>query len=116
MLVAGAFLLLHTFVPHEHNTDIKAAETFTLEAPGKSLIDYIRLALYFDQGEHHLEEYNPVESFTIDIILFPTEEIKFTFQLPVTLETDKGGFNPKESIPDPPFNDTDQYRGPPCIG
>lgn len=88
LMLAGVILLLHMILPHEHHSELDAAEHITQHETAKSLFDYFKLAFHMDQGEGHLEKYQAsstsqlsfhatlLESFTPDFELVFLEEIK----------------------------------------
>jgi hypothetical protein len=57
VLVAGALLMFHTFVSHQHHSELNPKEHIGQHQSADSLFDFIKLALHLDQGEGHLEDY-----------------------------------------------------------
>jgi hypothetical protein len=83
IILAGAILLLHTFLPHEHHDELKQNQNIEAHANANSLLDYIKLAFHVDLGEDHLEGYKITqhEQLNFDLILFFSLDYSFEIQL-----------------------------------
>ena len=57
ILLAGAILLLHTVLPHEHHSELNEVEHVAQHESAKGLLDFIKMAFHMDQGEGRLEKY-----------------------------------------------------------
>ena len=73
MVLATSLLMLHSFVPHEHDRMAGIVHFHAHQSP-TSLVDLIKLAFHENPGENHLEDYQtPVMDF-----YFP-ENLTFDF-------------------------------------
>lgn len=79
MVMAGAILLLHSLLPHEHHRDLDDEEHVVRHEMATSLVDFIKLAFHLDQGEDHLENFKVTEQFQLSLDQYVLAQAYFTF-------------------------------------
>ncbi|MEP2026225.1 MAG: hypothetical protein ABJH98_03590 [Reichenbachiella sp.] len=68
ILVAGAILLLHSVLPHEHHDELNSQQHLIAHETANSLMDLIKLAFHFNPGKNHLEEFEPIKEYQSDFL------------------------------------------------
>ena len=61
VLLAGAILMLHNFLPHQHHSELSEEEHITQHETAENLYDFLQLIFHMDQGEAHLERYQTTD-------------------------------------------------------
>lgn len=117
MLLALAFLLVHTFVPHHHHSNLTSQENFQEHQSAKSLMDYIALS-YHSQGDHDLEEFTVANQLAIEFNADFVQQIATIasfYLILVEQEAKTNTFaNPNVNLQEA-WNTTQTLRGPPTI-
>lgn len=62
MFSALLIVLLHSFIPHKHHSDLSSFENEQIHAEATGILDYLSLAFHFDTGGEQLEEYTVADS------------------------------------------------------
>ena len=95
--MAGLMLLAHSFMPHEHHEENALDEHIVEQESAESLLDFLKLAFHFNQGENHLEELEVPQNFQAIALpySFLVEAISFE---PLFFEVTTNGFSHHLSI------------------
>ena len=111
IVLAGVLLLLHTFIPHQHHSELDEVEHIEQHEQAENLFDLLQLVFHIDLGGDHLED-------------FKTASFAFTFPDlfdPDILERTNYGILsnqfPAENISDNSVREIRnlQFRGPPAL-
>lgn len=65
IFLAGALLLLHTFLPHEHRAQLGEVKNYMVHESTTNLFDLLKQVIRMDQGEGHLEIYETSDVFEV---------------------------------------------------
>ncbi|MFY0652279.1 MAG: hypothetical protein JXQ96_09615 [Cyclobacteriaceae bacterium] len=114
LILAGAILLLHTVLPHEHHSELDEAEHVTQHETATGWLDFIMLAFHLDQGEGHLEKYQ-VPSSNILFHTLPSEALVFQFTPFILIKTSFPVSSPVESFYSRFLSSQLRFRGPPKL-
>jgi len=73
IILAGAILLFHSFLPHDHHYELDDDQHFEAHQTAATLLDFIKLAFHVDLGQDHLESYNVAqqEQIALDLMIIP---------------------------------------------
>ncbi len=114
VLVAGALLLLHTLMPHEHHALIDNGDHLCPLHKTTTLSGLFQLAFHMDQGEGHLENFNVEQEF--QFIAIPAPSYSVLFELPVAVDV-TAQLHHTETTESPPsyFPPQLTFRGPPSM-
>lgn len=112
VLLAGALLMFHTFVSHQHHYELNLKEHIVQHKSADSLFDYIKLALHLDQGEGHLEDYQVADQ---QLIMLAADFNVATFSINQAVEEPLSLSFPttKEALPQHYLISNLRFRGPP---
>ncbi|MFT7034426.1 MAG: hypothetical protein ACJA2S_002940 [Cyclobacteriaceae bacterium] len=115
ILLAGAIFMLHTVLPHEHHSELKATEHEVQHETANSLLDFLKLAFHMDQGEGHLEDYQASNTihFNLDAVVSWLVVPSFVPVLSYTLSTPH--YTAQNEIPPRYFSSALRFRGPPKL-
>lgn len=115
ILLAGAILMLHTVLPHEHHSELKATEHEVQHETAHSLLDFLKLAFHMDQGEGHLEDYKTSSTvyFHFDAVVSAVIVPSFEPVLSYSLSTPQ--YTTQTKIPPRYFCSSLRFRGPPQL-
>lgn len=69
MIVAGAILLLHSFLPHSHHDELSDSEHTEVHEEAETILDFFRLAFHVNQGENHLENFKNAQQYQAQFLL-----------------------------------------------
>ncbi len=114
VLVAGALLLLHTMMPHEHHALIGDSNHLCPLHKTTTLSGLFQLAFHMDQGEGHLENFNVEQEF--QFVAVPATTCAVLLERPVIV-IDTVPLHPTETTESPPsvFLPQLTFRGPPSM-
>lgn len=78
LLLAGCLLLLHSFIPHQHHSELSEEEHIEQHEEADDLFEFLQLVFHIDFGEDHLEKFK-TSSFHFDLADLPdTQQILYT--------------------------------------
>ncbi|MEO9482455.1 MAG: hypothetical protein ABJG47_03380 [Ekhidna sp.] len=111
LVLAGALLLLHTFIPHQHHSELDEAEHIEQHQQADDLFDLLQLVFHIDLGGDHLEDFKTA-SFTFTSPDFFDHSVLERTYYSVQLDQ-----FPTEFISDNSVQEIHslQFRGPPAI-
>lgn len=113
MATACAFLMMHTFVPHNHHRPAAHGVDY-YQSENKSIIDFLAFAFDLDQGEDHLENFERSQSSfdfaTIPVVLLVLVQPTFLVD---DAEISNWGVHFNGSVQNLVFLSCSRFRGPP---
>lgn len=103
---------MHTVLPHEHHSELDEVEHVEQHETATGFLDFIKLAFHMDQGEGHLEKYQPSgASFLFTAIL--AEELTLEFQPVLFYQSDFTSSIEEEILQSRFLSSQLRFRGPP---
>lgn len=115
MYLATIIVLLHSFVPHHHHSELITEDHIEEHEEASSLVDFLALAFHFEQHDGQLEKYDSGTEFQLDDIeaiqYFIPSHFEFTAptQAKVILVTGN------QSVPLSNIISCTELRGPPSV-
>lgn len=114
VLLAGALLMFHTVVAHQHHTELSQKEHIVQHQSAVSLFDYIELALHLDQGEGHLENYQTANELQFIPVAVSSDAPSFTFNRSVEESLEVSFPTTQDTLPERYYISYLRFRGPPA--
>jgi hypothetical protein len=63
MYLAAIIVLLHSFIPHHHHSELKSLDHLEEHKSANSIVDLLALAFHFEQHDGQLEKYDAGNEF-----------------------------------------------------
>ncbi len=113
ILLAGTLLLLHGVLPHDHHEELEETIHVTQHESASGLLDFLALAFHLDQGEGHLDDYQPEASYHLACFSLYTDLISIGLQPAMIVDVEELYFSYQVKLPSRYFSAYPSFRGPP---
>lgn len=118
IVLAGIILLLHTWLPHEHHTEIADGLHVGEQSKAENFVELLLWSFHLDQGPDHLEDYQleSEEDVVDDQRTFASDDtIHSVFTTRVPEEAQKVSLSTAHWPKSNHFFTSVLFRGPPII-
>lgn len=112
LILAGALLLLHTFIPHHHHSELDEMEHYEQHQQADNLYDLLQLAFHVDLGSDHLEAFKTVSFDYVHPYSFDCKTISVSSYQLIHITPTPQDF---ELLQAPNLLESLKFRGPPCM-
>lgn len=112
LILAGALLLLHTFIPHQHHSELDEIEHYEQHKQADNLYDLLQLAFHIDLGSDHLEAFKTVSFDYVHPYSFDYKTISASSYQLIYITSAPQDF---ELLQAPDLLESLKFRGPPYL-
>lgn len=113
LLLSVSILLLHSFMPHQHHSEISEERHSLEHKDADSILDYLLLAFHANLGENHLEEYQKASS--IASCFVPSDQLMLELRADWVVEVDAVYADVEPAIHHLLLINQRRFRGPPQL-